>query len=362
MSPASAAERIDWSQLWCPGPRRRFSAEELARAGGQAPSRTLIVASLFNAALLGFGLLQFAPAGYVGRLSALMLAAVVSAAIGARALWRRPSRQLLFRASMAYALGALAFGAAIAWRTPVPAEQLWVFGVCWGAALIVSTGLWVLTVVRAEQIEARLRELDERERRADMARQLAQAQIQPHFLFNSLASLQHWVQTKDDRAAPMLEALSGFLRATLPLFDRRRLGVAEEMQAVRQYLAVMALRLGARLRYEVDVTSKAAAAQLPPGLLLTLVENAIEHGVQKSLSGADVRVSATAQGTRLVVEVRDSGPGITRDATDGVGLGNARARLAQAFGADAALQLLDAAPGCLARIEAPLGFEPTPHP
>jgi hypothetical protein len=111
----------------------------------------------------------------------------------------------------------------------------------------------------AHQIEARLRELAEQQRALDMARQLAAAQIQPHFLYNALASLQHWVQAKDDRAAPMLAALTGFLRATLPLFNRERLALGDEAEAARQYLAVMQLRLGERLRASVTIDPAAHA-------------------------------------------------------------------------------------------------------
>jgi hypothetical protein len=353
-----AAERIDWSQLWYPGPKRDFTPAELARAGGPGPSRTLIAISAVNAALLGFAVLQFAPASATARLTALMLAAVLALSMMARALWRRPSRRLLFRLSLGYAAGALALGyASIRWRIVDPQEKYWVFGVCWGAALLAGIGLWLVTAVRAEQIEARLRELAERERREEMARQLAQAQIQPHFLFNSLASLQHWVRSKDDRAAPLLDALSGFLRATLPLFDRRLLRVGEEAQAVREYLTVMQLRLGERLRWQFAMDSAAADALLPPGLLLTLVENAIEHGVQQRLAGAEVSVRASVAESRLAVEVLDSGPGLAPGATDGVGLSNARARLAQAFGAAAMLTLSNTAEGCLARIDCPLATE-----
>jgi LytS/YehU family sensor histidine kinase len=113
---------------------------------------------------------------------------------------------------------------------------------CWALRCLVSLGWWFLTLYRAHQIEGRLRELAERERAVALAGQLMAAQIQPHFLFNSLASLQHWVQTQDPRAAPMLEALTGFLRATLPLFNRPSLTLGEELQAVRSYLQVMQAR------------------------------------------------------------------------------------------------------------------------
>lgn len=348
-------ERIDWSQLWYPGPTREFTPDELARAGGDAPGRTLLVMTGINAALLGFVLLQFAPPQAGPRLSALMLAAALFALVAARRVWRTPSRRVLLRVSSVYGLGAFLFGLGIVWRAPPGPERAWAFGLCWGLALVVSMGLVLLALYRAEQIAGRLRETAERERRADMARQLAQAQIQPHFLFNSLASLQHWVQGKDDRAALLLDALLRFLRATLPLFDRRSLSVAEEAAAVREYLAVMQLRVGERLRWQVEVDDAAGAAALPPGLLLTLVENAIEHGVQPSLRGAEVRLAAQAEGRRLRIEVRDSGPGLGPAVAPGVGLSNARARLVQAFGDDATLELANLPEGgCVARIHCPL--------
>jgi LytS/YehU family sensor histidine kinase len=153
----------------------------------------------------------------------------------------------------------------------------------------------------------------------------------------------------------MLDALTGFLRATLPLFNRPRMAVGDEAAAVRQYLEVMRLRLGERLRYRIEIEPEAAAAQVPPGLLLTLVENAVVHGVTPSLHGAEVAVRVGRDGLRLFIEVVDSGPGFVPGAADGVGVANTRTRLAQAFCGRATLQLDNAAGGgCIARISAPL--------
>ena len=201
-------DRIDWSQLWNPGPSREFSAREMVRAAGPGPSRTLVVLGGINVALVAFIVLQFAPPQATARLTALMLAFTLFAWFFARRLWRDPSRRALKRLSWLYGLAGLAFGLGMRWRLAAGPEREWAFGVCLGATLLVAIALLVLALVRAEQIAARLRELDERERRDDMARQLAQAQIQPHFLFNSLASLQHWVQSKDDRGAQASLTLS----------------------------------------------------------------------------------------------------------------------------------------------------------
>ncbi len=375
-------DRIDWSQLWYPGPRRSFTAAELARAGTDQPGRTLITMLLINVAILAFAWLQIAPAAATAVLTGVLAAAAVGAFMLGKRLWQNPTRRRLAAGTLIFVFGCGLGAGLTRSRASDELARQWLFYSCWALALLATIGLWFLAVYRADQIAARLRELDERERVADMASQLAAAQIQPHFLFNSLASLQHWVQVKDDRAAALLDSLTAYLRDTLPLFNLRMLRLGDEAQAVRRYLEVMQLRLGQRLRFVIDIEPAAAAAQIPPGLLLTLVENAIEHGVQASLHGAEVRLSARAlPEARLQIEVHDTGPGpgpglapdsdslsvsvsdsvsvSTSDATaattPGVGLANSRTRLRQAFGAAASLTLRAApAGGCIARIEMPL--------
>jgi signal transduction histidine kinase len=347
-------ERIDWSQVWFTGPTRVFTPDEMARAGNDAPSRTFKVVLMGNFGAPALAVLLFASEQNTARLTALLAGAAAIIWHGLMAVWRQPHRRRLMAVSLVALATMVLFMLGLRWRMAPGPDRVFM-----GEVSAIITGLAVfgyygLAFYRSQQIAARLRELDERERRTDMARQLAQAQIQPHFLFNSLASLQHWVQQKDDRAAPLLDALTGFLRATLPLFDRRMLTVGEEAAAVHHYLSVMQLRLGERLRWQLEIGEDAGAVALPPGLLLTLVENALEHGVQRSLAGADVHVSARRDGERLVIEVRDTGPGLAAQAVDGVGLGNARARLAQVFGAHASLAIdNDPAGGCRARIECP---------
>ncbi len=349
-------DQIDWSQLWNPGPVRVFTAEELRLAAQDGPSRTLVMSVLINLALLAWVVLQVAPAPLTAVLTGLMAGGCVSVLALARRLWSRPERRLLARFNFALMGLGLVLGLAVALapRWADPAHERWVFGTVWMMAVVASLGLWFLAVFRSEQIAGRLREHAEREQAVEMARQLAAAQIQPHFLFNSLASLQHWVQAKDDRAAPMLEALTGFLRATLPLFNQARLRLGDEAEAVRRYLQVMQLRLGERLRFSIEIDPAAAELQVPPGVLLTLVENAVEHGVQASLHGAAVHVQARQEAGGTVLTVQDTGPGLAPGAAEGVGLGNSRARLAQAYGAQAALQLLPGdAGGCTARVVLP---------
>lgn len=202
-----------------------------------------------------------------------------------------------------------------------------------------------LEVARRQAAEARLAAL--------------QAQVQPHFIFNTLAALQHWVDEGDPRAAPLLRALTGFLRGSTELLARDSATLGDELPLVEHYLAVMQARWGERLRSRVDADAACWAVQLPPGLLLTLVENAVEHGAGARLEGGQVQVQARVHGRRCVVEVRDNGPGLAAGWQEGVGLGNVRQRLAHRFADRARLVLEDAAPGARARIELDLDEEPS---
>jgi sensor histidine kinase YesM len=335
-------ERIDWSQLWYPGPTRVFTPAELARAGGDLPSRTFLVMLAITVAIIAQGILQRAPEGETARLTGLLIGACIGIYHGGLMLWRHPTRKRLFWLTMGAALVYTGFAFGLVWRMADGPARDWVFATVSASFWISSIAFWFVAVYRAHQIEARLRELDERERAIDLARQLATAQIQPHFLFNSLASLQHWVDTRDDRAGPMLASLTGYLRATLPLFERRSLTLGEELEAARRYLEVMRARLGERLRFDIDAGDPALLdSALPPGVVLTLVENAVEHGVAPRLGGGH-------DGPGLPGGAPAAGPGH-------LGLANTRARLAQAFGEAATLELHNAPEGgCIARLTFPL--------
>ena len=221
--------------------------------------------------------------------------------------------------------------------------------------------LLLLTIVSAARREYMQRALEqsraEQERDAS-ARQLTQArltllqaQIQPHFLFNTLAALQHWVGVGDARAAPLLRALTSFLRGSTELMLRPEVTLAEECAMVAHYLAIMQMRLGDRLRFSIDVAPDCAAQALPPGLVITLVENAVEHGIEPQLRGGEVKLVARREGGTFELRVLDDGPGLSPgDTREGVGLANSRERLRHQFGARAELTLAnrDDGPGARA--------------
>ncbi|MDQ2780648.1 MAG: histidine kinase [Pseudomonadota bacterium] len=223
-----------------------------------------------------------------------------------------------------------------------------------GGAFVLLTGLWFLVIWRSSQIEGRLRGQAESARSIEMARRLATAQIEPHFLFSTWASAQHWVQTGHARAAPLLAALTGYLRATLPLFQHAELPAADELLAVQRYLEVMQARMGERLRWQIDVSDDARRARLPPGLLLTLVENAVVHGVEPKLVGGHVALRGRVEGSRVTFRVDDDGARLPAELKDGIGLANIRERLALAHGGNAGLTLQARADGgCRPQLQLP---------
>jgi len=179
-----------------------------------------------------------------------------------------------------------------------------------------------------------------RHRAAEMERQrieaqlkMLQAQIEPHFLFNTLANLDALIQTDPRRARAMLGHLNDYLRATLAATRRERSTLADEFALLRGYLEVQGMRMGERLRFRLELPESLAQADLPPMLLQPLVENSLKHGLEPKVEGGEVNVVAREEGGRLVLEVADTGLGKANGATggSGVGLANVRERLAAAY-------------------------------
>jgi Histidine kinase len=231
-------------------------------------------------------------------------------------------------------------------------------GVLAPAVLLVGLGLAALTWGVAKVRQSLLRQELER---AALARETAEArlkllqgQIQPHFIFNTLSALQHWVDTGDARAPALLRSLTAFLRGSTELLARDDTTLADEAAMVGHYLAIQQARLGARLQSSVEVAPALAATTLPPGLLLTLVENAVEHGVTPALGGGAVQVLARRDGAMARIEVVNTGASLAPGWRDGVGLANSRARLTHRWRDRASLSLEPRADGALATLLLPL--------
>lgn len=328
----------DWTQWFCPGPRRVFTAQEMAVAG-QQPWPTGVDSYLYGnvAMVLLMAWVEWpAPVAWVLIPAGLGLAWVVLAV--SRWLWRVPSRRRLAVASYSAAalMVALLF-ALLKWLGKGHAT----LGVAvLGVYVFVMTSWLLLVIFRVAQIEARLREIADQQTQLALSRRLATAQIHPHFLFNTLASLTHWVETHDARAAPLLKDLAAYLRATLPLFERESMPLTEEWALVRTYLGIMQVRLGERLRWSIDHDPALDGLLVPPGSVLTLVENAITHGIEPALRGGTLRLhSQRLPDGRALIRVDDDGAGLPQPFKPGLGLSNTRDRFHQLWGERAAMTL-----------------------
>ena len=182
--------------------------------------------------------------------------------------------------------------------------------------------------------------------RIDLDRQMAEArlqmlraQIEPHFLFNSLATVQGLYRQDAREGRRLIKDLADYLRGALPHMRESRSTLRRELALSRAYLRVLQVRMGDRLTVEIDVPHQLEPLSVPPMMLATLVENAVKHGVSPVPKGGIVRIRAEQVGERLRVAVSDNGAGFRRTSGAGVGLANTRARLASLFGRDATLQV-----------------------
>jgi signal transduction histidine kinase len=202
------------------------------------------------------------------------------------------------------------------------------------------------TQARAERLAFALERNTLEKQALDARLRLLNAQIEPHFLFNTLANVQELVESGSAQAAPVLRSLIAYLRATLPKLHEAASTLADELALVRAYLELMHMRMPDRLHYTIEVPGDLSAASLPPMSLLTLVENAIRHGIDPSEAGGaiEVRASRSADGTEIRLAVVDTGVGLAESGTPGTGLENLRGRLYAFFGPGARLELHDNEP------------------
>jgi len=185
---------------------------------------------------------------------------------------------------------------------------------------------------------------------------LMQAQVEPHFLFNTLASVQFLTETDPAEANRLLGHLIEYLRAALPHLRASSTTLRKEVGLTEAYLNILRMRMGARLGFTIDVPDELAMHPFPPNLLISLVENAIKHGIEPNASGGTVAVRARREGRMLIVTVEDTGRGLGNTSrSGGVGLANVRERLAALYGTQAQFSLERGVPaGARATLAVPL--------
>ncbi len=184
--------------------------------------------------------------------------------------------------------------------------------------------------------------------------QLMQAQVEPHFLFNTLANVQHLVETDPPEAARVLDSLIKYLRAALPQMRESTTNLGREVDMARAFLEINRVRMGSRLDFAIEVPEPLKRRAFPPMMLISLVENAVKHGVDPCCECGTITIRAVEDEGRLRVSVEDTGEGIKPKKGGGVGLSNIRERLKALYGTSARLVVEERAPrGVVASIEVP---------
>jgi signal transduction histidine kinase len=227
----------------------------------------------------------------------------------------------------------------------------------WG---LVAAVYWFMERSARRDEELRKAELDRHRLEAQMLEarlQVLQAQVEPHFLFNTLAHVQQLYQTDPARGRLMLDSFCDYVRSALPRMRSHRSTLTREVDLARSYLATQRIRMGRRLQFGIAIPEDLLRAAFPPMMLLSLVENAIKHGLSPLREGGSIRIFAELDAGVLRVTVADTGAGLSaveHGEGSGIGLSNIRSRLATLYGATGRLTLARNEPqGLVATIELP---------
>jgi len=199
---------------------------------------------------------------------------------------------------------------------------------------------------RIEQLDAevkqrRMNEMESEKRQMEAQLKMLQAQIEPHFLFNTLANVSSLIDTDPALSKKLLERLNDWLRIALVRTRSDNATLGDELEMLENYLQILKIRFGDRLRWDTDVEGEARNLVFPPMLLQPLVENAVRHGIEPKIGGGEIQIRASLCDTLLRIEVSDTGVGLIGKEGGGTGLANIRARLATLYGERGRLTIQD---------------------
>ena len=228
------------------------------------------------------------------------------------------------------------------WDAASPFDQR----ISWLITLVAGGGISFYFYARAKEAHLQAAVQTAQRQTSQSQLMLLQSQLEPHMLFNTLANLRVLITTDPQRAQAMLDHLIAYLRATLGASRQTQHPLQNEFDRLRDYLEIMTVRLGPRLRYSLDLPEALAATQVPTLLLQPLVENALLHGLEPNIEGGHLSVSARLLNQRLVLQVQDTGCGLDEGNAprSGFGLAQVRERLATHYGAGAEFKLANTPP------------------
>ena len=232
-------------------------------------------------------------------------------------------------------------------------QAVWFIFISFGVKVLAGGKRKAEVEARQAGVKANVANLEKQLAQAQMA--ALQAQVEPHFLFNTLALIGQLIETDPPEAARIHAHLIDYLRATLPQLRARGGGtLGKQCEMVKAYLAIMQARMKERLQVKCIVPVFLESAPFPPMMLQSLIENAIKHGLEPKIAGGTVTIKAQVIDATLQVDVCDDGIGFNLHAADGVGLANIRERLQLLYGGAAEL-VIEAPPtgGCCASIRLP---------
>jgi sensor histidine kinase YesM len=209
---------------------------------------------------------------------------------------------------------------------------------------------------QAQAQEEKIKRLTSEKKAAEANLKLLQAQIEPHFLFNTLSNVLSLLDTDPSKGKSMLVDFIQYLRASLSKIREEKATLGQEMEMIRAYLNIFKVRMGDRLHYKIDMPEKLKANTFPPMLIQPLVENAIKHGLEPKVDGGEIFISGQAKDGLFRLEVVDTGDGFKEGKNFGMGLSNIRERLQSLYGNSSRLILEENQPnGLKATIEVPHG-------
>ncbi len=253
-------------------------------------------------------------------------------------------------------------GDLIGLRKLIPQTTVLLLVILWAVRIATRSRINAEHSISAAEANTELEAL--RRQVAEAQLKTLQAQVEPHFLFNTLAAVEHLTETDPPRASIMLQHLISFLRGALPDMRGHDTTLGREADLCKDYLAIMQIRMEDRLTVAVDLPESLRALPFPPMMLQSLVENSIKHGLEPKPEGGALVMSARLEDNHLRVTVADTGLGIAENAPQGIGLSNIRDRLKRLYGTAATLVIAPNAPaGAHITIAIPVPHEQSPrHP